>query len=576
MLSDSIQRLQLIRKIIFLMWALFSSALVSANGAFLDAKAAFQMSVLERPGGIELHFSIAHGYSMYREHFEFSVGRGGATLGAPVLPPGQIKFDSTLQKNIETYRSKVVIYLPVTHAEGPFELAVRTQGCADQGLCYPPMMHFIFIKGVALQRIKAEAHPKVANAGLRTLGERLSMRYLSDSLAHLYSSQYAEAVFDGHDFITTLIIFFGLGGALSLFPCSLPMIPILSALIVGEGTQLTRLRSLMLSVTYVFGMALVYTALGMLAALAGYSLGPDLQNPWVRGVFALLLFAFALSLFGYYELQLPQLWQNRINNVLLGRKLKGGKWLAVFTMGALSALIIGACMTAPLFGVLTFIAHTGNLILGGSALFLMALGMGVPLLLVGIGAGNILPRAGAWMNGIKRVFGLLLVAVAVWLVFPLLTSALSWQNIGITWRATRMPTAGQSATVALSHPLQPGSADFTLIQSDSELQHKIKANGRPSMLEFYADWCASCREMEENTLTDSRVQAQLKRFNVLRVDVTENNREHRALLKQFGLYGPPAILFFDASGHEINALRMIGYQSPGLFLEKIEPIYLVQ
>ncbi|BBE08422.1 Protein-disulfide reductase [Mycoavidus cysteinexigens] len=572
MLSDSIQRSQFIGKSILLMWALFYSALALANGPFLDAKAAFKMRALERPGGIEVHFSIAHGYAMYREHFGFSVGRGVATLGEPVLPPGQIKFDTALQKNFETYRNEVDIYLPVTHVEGPFELTVRTQGCADQGLCYPPMMHFISIKGAGLQKLKAETRPEGVNTGPPTLGERLGMRYLTDSLAHLYSFQYAEAVLEGHDFITTLMIFFVLGVALSLFPCSLPMIPILSALIVGEGTQLTRWRSLMLSVIYVLGMALVYTVFGMVAASAGYSLGPDLQNPWVRGVFALLLFAFALSLFGCYELQLPQSWQNRINSVLLGRQLKGGKWLAVFTMGALSALIIGACMTAPLFGVLTFIAHTGNLILGGSALFLMALGMGAPLLLVGIGAGNILPRAGVWMNGIKRVFGLLLAAVALWLVFPLLAAALNWQNVGMTWRATRMPTATESAAVAPKQ-LQPGSAGFTLIQSKSELQHQIRANGRPSMLEFYADWCANCREMEKITFTDSRVQAQLKHFNLLRADVTKNNLEHRALLKQFSLYGPPALLFFDENGHEISALRMIGYQSPSLFLKKIESIY---
>lgn len=556
----------------FLMWALFYSALALANGPFLDANAAFKVRALERPGGIEVHFSIAHGYAMYREHFGFSVGRGVATLGEPVLPPGQIKFDTTLQTNSETYRNEVVIYLPVTHAEGPFELTVRTQGCADQGLCYPPMMHLISIKGAALQQLKAEARSEGVDPGSATLGERLGLRYLTDSLAHLYSSEYAEAVFEGHNFITTLMIFFVLGVALSLFPCSLPMIPILSALIVGEGTQLTRWRSLMLSVTYVLGMALVYTVFGMVAASAGYSLGPDLQNPWVRGVFALLLFAFALSLFGCYELQLPQSWQNCINTVLLGRQLKGGKWLAVFTMGALSALIIGACMTAPLFGVLTFIAHTGHLILGGSALFFMALGMGVPLLLVGIGAGNLLPRAGAWMNGIKRVFGLLLAAVALWLVFPLLAAALNWENVGMTWRATRMPPAAESAAVAPSQ-LQPGSADFTLIQSKSELQHKIRMNGQPSMLEFYADWCANCREMEKITFADSRVQAQLKRFNLLRADVTKNNLEHRALLKQFGLYGPPALLFFDAKGHEISALRMIGYQSPSLFLKKIEAMY---
>jgi len=527
MLNDSVQRLLLIRKSIFWVLTLFYSVLALANEPFLDANAAFKMSAQERPGGIQLHFSIAQGYYLYREHFGFSVEGGTAALGEPIWPQSQIEFDTTLQKNVEIYRREIVIDLPVTYANRPFRLAVRAQGCADQGLCYPPMTYEVSIKGAALQA--------------KTMGD------FADPMARLYSPQYAAAVLEGRNVFTTLIIFFILGVALSLFPCSLPMIPILSALIVGEGKQLTRLRGLALSATYVLGMALVYAVFGVIAASLGYGLGPALQNPWVRGVFGLLLFIFALSLFGCYELQLPQNWQNRVNNMLSGRRLKGGKWLAVFTMGTLSALIIGACMTAPLFGVLTFIAHTGNLILGGGALFLMALGMGAPLLLVGIGAGSILPRAGVWMNGIKRGFALLLVSVALWLVFPLLS------------------------TFTLNQP-QSAPASFTPIQSNNALQRQIRNSGRPSMLEFYADWCANCREMESLTFTDSRVQAQLQRFNLLRVDVTENNPEHRALLKQFGLYGPPAIIFFDENGHEISAARMIGYQAPGIFLKKVERI----
>ncbi len=577
--NDSTQRSLLIGRIIFLVSALFYLATTWANEPFLDAETAFKINTIERPTGIDVHVSIANGYYMYRERFGFSVKRGEATLGEPMLPQGQIKFDASLQKQIETYRHDMIIHLPVTRAVGSFELAVQAQGCADQGLCYSPITHLAFIKGVALQSPSiaaarppiAAARPPIAAArppiaatrpaiaatrpaildqALGMLGDGLGItkigHRMTGYITRLYSPQYAEAVLAGHDLFTMLIIFFILGVALSLFPCSLPMIPILSALIVGEGIQLSRWRSFMLSAAYVLGMAVVYTIFGIAAASAGYSLGPDLHSPWVRSAVALLLCVFALSLWGCYELQLPQSWQNRINTVLLQHKLRGGKWLAVFTMGALSALIVGACMTAPLFGVLTFIAHTGNLVIGGGALFSMALGMGVPLLLVGIGAGHLLPRAGAWMSAIKRTFALLLAAVALWLVWPRL------------------------------HPLQPLPAqiEFTRIQSNNELQHKIKTSGRPSLLEFYADWCANCREMEKITFTDSRVQTQLQQFNVLRADVTDNNLNHRALLKQFGLYGPPAMIFFDANGDEIQALRMIGYQSPSTFLKKLEPIYL--
>lgn len=532
------------------MSALFYTATTWAHEPLLDAATAFKINTIERPAGIDVYVSIANGYYMYRERFGFSVTRGEATLGEPMLPQGQIKFDASLQKKIEIYRHDMIIHLPVTRAVGSFELAVHAQGCADQGLCYTPLTHLAFIKDAALQSpLIAAAQPAILDQALDMLGDGLGIteigHRMTGYITRLYSPQYAEAVLTGHDLFTILIIFFILGVALSLFPCSLPMIPILSALIVGEGIQLSRWRSFMLSVAYVLGMAVVYTIFGIAAASAGYSLGPDLQSPWVRGAVALLLFVFALSLLGCYELQLPQSWQNRINNVLLQHKLRGGKWLAVFTMGALSALIVGACMTAPLFGVLTFIAHTGNVVIGGGALFSMALGMGVPLLLVGIGAGHLLPRAGAWMSAIKRTFALLLAAVALWLVWPLLK------------------------------PLQPLPAqiEFTRIQSNNELQHRIKTSGRPSLLEFYADWCANCREMEKITFTDSRVQTQLRQFNVLRADVTDNNLNHRALLKQFGLYGPPAIIFFDENGDEIQALRMIGYQSPSTFLKKLEPIY---
>jgi thiol:disulfide interchange protein DsbD len=315
------------------------------------------------------------------------------------------------------------------------------------------------------------------------------------------------------------------------------MIPILSGIIAGEGRDLGKLRALLLSGAYVLGMAITYAIAGVAAAWSGTLLAAALQNAWVLGAFALVFVGLALSMFGLYELQLPGFLHHRLH-ATHGR-LKGGRVASVAAMGALSAIIVSPCVAAPLAGALLYISQTRDVALGGSALFAMALGMGIPLLVIGVSEGALLPKSGPWMVRVKHVFGVLLLAVALWIVWPVLRPAGS-------------------------------GVDFVRVQSIAELEEKLHAPGRPVMLDFYADWCVSCKEMEALTFSDARVKPRMGGMLLLQADVTANTEEHKALLKRFRLFGPPGIIFFDAQGTELQGLRVIGYQNAERFLQTLD------
>ncbi|HEY1610890.1 MAG TPA: protein-disulfide reductase DsbD, partial [Paraburkholderia sp.] len=436
------------------------------------------------------------------------------------------------------------------------------------------------------------------------------------------SADYAQSLLQGGGFFAVVGLYFIAGMVLSLLPCSYPMIPIVSAIIIGEGARVTHSRGFLLSFMYVLGMAIVYTVLGIAAAVVGQSLGAWLQNPWVLGAFALLLTAFALSLIAGVDLALPQRWQDSVSHAAQGRP--GGKLAAVAVMGGLSALVVGACMTAPLFAVLAFIAHTGNALLGGTALFAMGLGLGVPLMIIGVGAGTLLPRAGAWMDGVKVLFGVVLLAAALWIVWPVFDAtarmllaafwlllaaaalglftphvgaATVWRRLGrglgaalAIWAATLlvgvaagsvdplrplavlasrdMPVNATGGGANSAASVARNALTFEPVRSPAQLDAALGAAGRPSMLDFYAEWCVSCKEMESSTFRDPRVHARLKQLGLLRADVTANNADDQALLKRFGLFGPPGIIFFDGSGHEV--LRVVGYESADRFLGRLD------
>jgi thiol:disulfide interchange protein DsbD len=552
----------------------------------LEPEKAFRFSARAVEGAVEIDFAIADGYYMYRDKFRFAAeGNPGVRLGAPQLPPG-LRHKDEFFGEVETYRKSVRIVLPA-QGEGRFDLKVVSQGCADVGVCYVPMESKASLRLAALEGPTAGKTPSLS----------------------VFASDFDIAALFAGSFPFVIGSFFVFGLLLTFTPCVLPMIPILSGIIAGEGKSLDKRRATALSVSYVLGMAVAYALAGIAAAYSGSLLAAALQNAWVLGGFALLFVILALSMFGLYELQLPGFLHQRLHSA--HQRLRGGRIASVAAMGVLSAVIVSPCVAAPLAGALLYISQTRDVALGGAALFAMALGMGVPLIAVGVSEGALLPKAGAWMGGVRKFFGVLLLAVAIWIVSPViptmaqmlawgalfvgaavflraldpLPAAASgwwrlWKGVGIC--ALVLGIAFLIGAVSGSRDvLQPlggltrkpapeaAPLPWRRVASLRELEARLSAPGRPVMLDFYADWCVSCKEMEAFTFSDPKVRAELDRLLLLQVDVTANNDDDRALLKRFSLFGPPGIIFFDAAGREIKGLRVIGYQNAERFLKTL-------
>lgn len=606
---------------------LFVLPMAYAADDFLEPELAFKFSAkMLDAKTAEVTYAIADGYYMYRERFKFRVE--GAKLGTPVYPAGNVKFDETFHKNVETYHHSVSVRLPVD-ASGAFTLFSTGQGCADKGLCYPPQESKIKLTPPANGGLAgATDMPKqdVSDDGLRQSAPAAKAATISvapsgaaivavppvntaeiRTLAAVNASAVStpkpdsetgvfESAIKGGNLLVILPLFFLGGLALSLTPCVLPMVPILSSIIVGEGSEVTRLRGFTLSVTYSFGMALVYTVLGLTAGWIGEGLAASFQNPWVLGGFGVLIAILALSMFDVYHLQMPSAIQHRLMKA--SDKQAAGKLAGVFVMGALSGLIIGPCVAAPLIGVLVFISQTHNAVLGGSALFATATGMSVPLLLVGLSAGWLLPRAGVWMDAIKRFFGVLLLGVALWMISPVIPATVQmfgWAAIGVLYGSyllfskrwggvakafgvlfalfgiIQLVGASTGANDALAPLAQltgkkESKTEFVRVKSVAELDAALaKAPGKTAMLDFYADWCVSCKEMEKLTFSDAHIQSKFADMLLLQADVTANSDDDKALLKRFNLFGPPGIIFFDRHGREIEGGRVVGYQDADKF-----------
>ncbi len=483
---------------------------LGGSDELLEPEKAFAFSArADGERALEIRFEIAEGYYMYRERFKFEARNAG--LGAAELPAGQKKKDEFFG-DVETYRKELRVRIPVERATGPVELLVTSQGCADVGVCYAPM--------------ESKASVRLAAFGGGDSAPRASIFSSDLDIARLFEGNFA----------LVLASFLGFGLLLAFTPCVLPMVPILSGIIVGEGRGVGKKRAFLLSLSYVLGMAAAYALAGVAAAYSGTLLAAALQNAWVLTAFALVFVALAGSMFGFYELQMPGFLQQPL--AATSRRLQGGKFASVASMGVLSAVIMSPCVAAPLAGALLYISQSRDVALGGAALFAMALGMGLPLLVLGVSGGALLPRVGPWMNGVKKFFGALLLAVAVWIVSPLFTPA-------------------------------PDHGKYVRVNSVAELDAKLQAPGRLVMLDFYADWCVSCKEMEAFTFSDPRVKEKLDRMLLLQADVTANSAEHKALLKRYSLFGPPGIIFFDAQGHELKGLRVIGYQNAERFLKTL-------
>ncbi|MES2935809.1 MAG: protein-disulfide reductase DsbD [Pseudomonadota bacterium] len=582
-----------------------------AADEFLEPEQAFKFSArMLDAKTITVTYVIADGYYMYRERFKFTAN--GAGIDAPKMPQGAIKFDDTFQKEVETYRGTVEFNVPVT-ANGAFTLSVISQGCADQGLCYAPMSS---VKQLSPQPVSGLQAAIAAARADGAVAENTPASSENISSSQVNAAQYSinptlaepktesgsiEAALSGGKLHIILPLFLLLGLGLAFTPCVLPMVPILSAILVGEGRKASRLQSIIISLTYVLGMALVYTGLGIAAGLLGEGLSAALQNPWMLGSFSVLMVALALSMFGVYHLQVPALIQSKL--VRVSDAQQAGKLIGAFVMGALSALIVGPCVAAPLAGALVYISQTRDVVIGGSALFALALGMGLPLLMVGVSAGSLLPRAGRWMESVKIFFGVLLLGMALWLVTPLTPvwlQMLGWAVLAIGYGAYLLRAQQSSiwtkacaafflliglaelagAFTGAQEVLAPWSGITGTSRQAIVFQHiknveqldaaLLRADGKIVMLDFYADWCVACKEMEKFTFNDARIREKFKGILLLQADVTANDSSDKALLKRFHLFGPPGILFFDPQGQEISSARVIGYQKADKFLQVLD------
>ena len=551
-------------------------------------------SEIQDPNTLVARWDVAENYYLYRDRFAFKlVDANGIELQEFRAPKGVLKEDENFGE-MEVYYNEAVVTLPLKRANlaaTPITLEVTYQGCAEDGFCYPPATktaEFDLPKATASEGSVAGAPPVFVPEHERIANELAS---------------------DGKWLM--LLSFFGIGLLLAFTPCVLPMVPILSSIIVGQSEQVTTRRAFFLSLSYVMAMALTYTFAGVMAGMFGQNLQVMFQNPWIIGAFSLLFVALAMSMFGFYELQMPSALQSRLD--ALSRKQSGGSMVGAGVMGLLSALIVGPCVAAPLAGILIYIGMSGDAVFGGLSLFVLSLGMGAPLLLFGTSAGKFLPKMGSWMDSIKVAFGVMMLGLAIWMlervapaqatmflwsilligtavylgaVSRLEMNASGWQKL---WKGLGLAMLFYGAIVMLGaasggrdvlQPLQGTSVlgggaqdktehlSFKTIKSLDDLKREVAGAAQKNqavMFDFYADWCVDCKIMEKRTFTDAKVQQALNNVLLLQADVTPNDEIDQALLKAFGLFGPPAILFFDTNGNEIKSHRVIGFMAADEF-----------
>lgn len=579
----------------------------SKSDDILQADQAFQLAISAKDTQtLNADFKIEPGYYLYRQRIKFEIKSADGRISAINFPPGEIKQDANFGSSEVFHKSfSAHIKLALT-APAPSKISVLAtyQGCSEKGLCYAPIHKTLEVALISAAAASPADTPVAATPAANEDGQ-------------------ATSLLESGKLWLIVLGFFGFGLLLSLTPCVLPMIPILSGIIVGSKTKdstqkVSRLHTFNLSLAYTLGMALSYTLAGIVAALSGYSLSTALQNPWALGIGALMFVLLALSMFGFYELQLPSALESRIVNA--SNRFKGGRFASVFAMGALSALIVSPCIAAPLAGALAYISKTHDAVLGGVALFSLSIGMGVPLLLIGASAGTLLPKPGAWMNAVRNFFGVAMLAMAVYIAAPVLPEGLVmglwaallivpsiymhaldnlppkhslwakfWKGIAIIMLITGggillgalsgshsplQPLAGFQGTASAKVDEAATSVKFQRIKNTHELDQALQqARGKFVMLDFYADWCVSCKEFEHYTFQDARVRKQLSKMVVLQVDATKNTNDDWELMSRFGLFGLPGIVFFDQHGNELTPLKVVGYQNAEKFLVSLNSVY---
>ncbi len=565
----------------------------SNDGDFLPPDVAFRLSAFaDGPDRVRLVWQISDGYYLYRTRIKAETSSDHAQIGSLVMPTGQTKTDEYFGKQ-EIYHRELAATLPVARSGGAaldLPLKVTYQGCAEAGICYPPIVKTI---SVSLPGGTATSATGGAPAARANAGD--SSGFISEQ------DRYASVIRDSN-IVWVILFFLAAGVGLSFTPCVLPMVPIVSGIIVGDGrSHITTRRAFTLSLIYVLGMALTYTAAGIAVAAGGQQVQAAFQQTWILVLFAGLFVVLALAMFGLFTLQMPAAIQTRLASV--SNRQSAGTYGGVAIMGALSALIVTTCVAPALVGALLFIGQSGNMLRGGAALFAMGMGMGTPVLIVGASAGKLLPKAGPWMDLVKRLFGALMLGVAAWMlsrvvaeryqsllwIVPLTAIAVVLWTGARSLRGSLVPVRIAAVAVAIlvvmlavgaqfsgMSPLFAGSPaaaaghelPFRAIKSLDDLQREVadaKSHGKGVLLDFYADWCVSCKEMERYTFTDTAVQTALQATILLRADVTANDSSDQALLKHFEIFGPPTIALYGADGQERRQYRVVGYMKAADF-----------
>lgn len=596
---------------------LFLIPFVASAIQFIPADKAFTLTVTPKDTQtLTAEFQIAHGYHLYRDKISFSVDPANAAKIANFnLPDGIIKNDKLLG-TLDIYQNNVDFAIPLSNVtQKQFTLIANYQGCADSGFCYPPVTKQI---AVNLENAPTASASSVTTPTATTTSSSpnnaVTTTNGSATNNNLTAQDKMTALLTNSNWLFSLLAFFGFGVLLAFTPCILPMIPILSSIIVGQDGEITTQRAFVLSLIYVLAMALTYSIAGVVAGLAGSYVQAMLQSPAVIASFSVVFVLLALSLFGFYELRMPHSWHHHVTNI--SNKQSGGDYIGVAIMGCLSTLIVSPCVTAPLIGALGYIGKTGDAFFGGLALFTLGLGMGIPLLIIGTLGGKFLPKAGGWMDTVKIFFGVLMLGVAILLlsrIIPGEITMLLWAglliissvymgafttvpstNYGKLWKGVSLIMLVYGfllmfgAAMGNADPLEPlalkqnfpvtnltqPAGVFKIIKSSADLQHELaaaQAQNKPVILDFYADWCVSCKAMDRNTFKDSRVQPLMNQFVLLRSDVTKNDATDKALEKQLGVIAPPSILFFD-SGNEIKSLRVFGETGPKPFANTLQTV----
>jgi thiol:disulfide interchange protein DsbD len=559
----------------------FSLAQAEITASPLPVEQAFAISgFMNKDKELVLQWNIAPGYYLYREQLKFIPNKFNKVEIGPILfPKGQVKKDE-LHGVYQSYSGLLTIHIPTVQGQKELGLDIHYQGCSTDKFCYPPITQYL---NVDLSQITG---PTDLTENIKNI----------DSTMSLPDQENVARLFNHHLFFI-LLSFLGLGIALSFTPCVLPMVPILSSIIVGYGKNISSKKAFLLSLSYVFGMAIAYAITGMIVALAGSSVQVVLQQPWVIILFSGLFVLLALSLFGFYDLRMPHKLQQYLAQ--LSHRYQGGNYFGVFMMGSLSTLIVSPCVSAPLVGVLTYIANSGSVMLGGLALLSLGLGMGIPLLVVGTSAGKFIPQSGQWMHKIKEFFGLLMLGMAIWMLARVIPQAITfvlWSLLIIViaiffWRLKRSQLLWHKfqhgiglvclcyglvvlggAMFGYADPLDllkqqltsehtRGKIVFTKIRNITDLEQQLvlaKAQKKPVLLDFYADWCTACVIMEKYVFNQAEVQAALKNYILLKADVTQNNAFDKVLLKRFHVIAPPTMVFFDKQGIELSAQMIVG------------------